>query len=104
MTPLEIVGAASAAAGAVTSVSGLALLIVRGERRTRRAVNRIVGDGVTPAALDRLDALEIGIEGIRRQLSPDHGGSLHDVVVEIRTLVRDQGRRLDDHIASPHLR
>ncbi len=104
MTPLEVVGTVSAAAGAVTAVSAVGALIVRGERRTRRAVTRIVGDGETPGALDRLDRVEASVGAIQAQLEPDHGGSLHDVMVRIdeRTLSID--RRLSEHIASPHPR
>lgn len=80
MTVVEILGAVTAAAGVVA-------LLVRAERRARRLANRLLGDGVELGALDRLDA-------VYRQVHPDHGGSLRDVVDRVE-------RGLAEHVATP---
>lgn len=80
-----------------------------GELRLRRRATQLLGDDQVPGLLEtvqehgeQLAAHGAHLEAIRAQLEPDHGGSLHDIAVETRALLREQGRRLDDHIATPH--
>lgn len=70
MSAIEV---ASTVAALIAAVGSLTILAIRAERRARRMANRLLGDGQTPGALDRLD-------DVWAQVHPDHGGSLRDVV------------------------
>jgi hypothetical protein len=101
---LEILGVPTGAGVTV----GLGVLVVRwlragGERRLRRTATQLLGDGERRGLLETVEAHGADIAAIRAQLEPDHGGSLHDVLVRVdeRTLRIEQ--RLDAHIASPHM-
>ena len=104
MTPLEWVGAATATASAVTAAGGAGALLLRAERRGRRLVTGLLGDGVRQGVLERLDAVETTMAVVEAQLSPDSGRSLHDVLVRVDERTEQLVQRLDAHIASPHPR
>lgn len=83
---------------AATVATGAAgALLVRAERRGRRIVTGLLGDDRRPGALDRLETVELTVQQIQAELSPNSGKSLHDRIVRI-------DERLVDHIASPHPR
>jgi hypothetical protein len=82
-----------------------------GERRLRRRATQLLGDGQQPGLLATVEEQGRDIATIKAQLSPNSGGSLHDLMVRVdeRTLRVDERlfhveRRLDDHITSPHPR
>jgi hypothetical protein len=91
-------------------------LIFRGERRVRRVLTEVLGDGKRPDVLRRLAAMEASIatleESVKemsRQLSPADGCSMHDAVTRVdeRTWITSErmseiDQRLSWHIASPH--
>jgi hypothetical protein len=95
----KVVGAVGGALGAAGTVGALAW---RMERRARRIVTAIAGDGVAPPLLERVDQHGRALEAIQAQLRPNHGGSLHDVVVRIDERTLRIEHRLDDHLRSPH--
>lgn len=96
MSALETVVAACSATAALV---GVGTLVVRGERRARRIVNGLLGDGgrhlgvLTMVRLhgDRLEAIEA-------QLHPNGGRSLRDVVTRIDDRTVQIQHRLDEHI------
>ena len=73
--------------GIVIAAAGVLAALVRAERRGRRMVNRLLGDGERPGALDKLDQ-------VWDQVHPNHGTSLRDAVDRVE-------RAFDAHVAAP---
>jgi hypothetical protein len=121
VTPLEWASAVGTVGGAFAVIGAAATWLARREPKVRRVVTGAFGDGQNPGVLGRLEKVEsavvdlrtavngvkTGLDAVQDQLSPNHGGSFHDVLVRVdeRTgLIVDHldhvERRLDDHIAS----
>lgn len=106
MSPAEWIGAIS---GSLTAAIGLGAIAARAEQRARRLITRIAGDGEKPGLLGRMDNMETtvaevqgSLAAVAAQLSPNSGGSLHDMMVRVDDRTLRMEHRLDDHISSPH--
>jgi len=92
---VELATGTAAVCGGVTAVIGTSAVLWRIERRVRRVATRVLGDEATPGALDRLDE-------IWREMRPNGGSSLRDVVDRLEARQDRADRALAAHLAAPH--
>lgn len=108
MSPLELVTAIAASVVGVGAAGGM---LLRGERRARRIVTSLIGDGERLGALERINTVAAQVAAIDAQMHPNSGHSLRDSVDGLDALLRDVSTRQDrthdmlvQHIAGPHPR
>ncbi|UFU05486.1 hypothetical protein [Ruania halotolerans] len=63
-----------------------------------RFLDRLIGAPGRPGLLDRMAALEVQVQRIHTEVTPNHGGSMNDAVRRLERRQQEDVDRLTEHL------